>query len=277
MPVKATRLLRAMRGGAQAQLLAAEDGHWYVTKYVNNPQHRRILVNEWIGAHLLRELKISAPETRVIEVPPELLASEPAIRIQLANQTIPVPPGWHFGSRFPGNPLKEAVYDYLPDTLLSSVVNLEDFRGALVFDKWTGNSDSRQAIFFRRHIRDWLDRESAGPTQKGFIAQMVDHGYIFDGPNWGFHDSPLQGLYFRPMVMEQIRGLRDFEPWLTRAVEFPARTLDEVLRSAPARWLEEDEGELERLLEQLYARRKRIPQLILAVRAARPSLFPAWK
>jgi hypothetical protein len=42
------------------------------------------------------------------------------------------------------------------------------------------------------------------------------------------------------------------------------------------RWLEGDEGEIERLLAQLHARRKRIPELIEAVRNARPSLFPAW-
>ena len=46
MPLTAVRHVRKMRGGAQAHLLEADDGHWYVVKFRNNPQHRRILVNE---------------------------------------------------------------------------------------------------------------------------------------------------------------------------------------------------------------------------------------
>jgi len=33
------------------------------------------------------------------------------------------------------------------------VVNLEDFRAILVFDKWTGNADGRQSVFYRAMVR----------------------------------------------------------------------------------------------------------------------------
>ena len=49
MPVQAVRSIRKMRGGAQAHLLLADNGRYYVVKFKNNPQHRRILVNEWIA------------------------------------------------------------------------------------------------------------------------------------------------------------------------------------------------------------------------------------
>ena len=52
MPLTAVRHVRKMRGGAQAHLLEADDGHWYVVKFRNNPQHRRVLVNEAICATL---------------------------------------------------------------------------------------------------------------------------------------------------------------------------------------------------------------------------------
>jgi len=42
-----------MRGGAQAHLLQADDDYWYVVKFRNNPQHRRILVNELLSATIL--------------------------------------------------------------------------------------------------------------------------------------------------------------------------------------------------------------------------------
>ena len=62
MPVDARRLIRKMRGGAQAHLIRAADGDHYVVKFLNNPQHRRILVNEWIASVFLRYLGISTPE-----------------------------------------------------------------------------------------------------------------------------------------------------------------------------------------------------------------------
>ncbi|MEO7142944.1 MAG: hypothetical protein ABI165_05510, partial [Bryobacteraceae bacterium] len=63
MPVDAIRLIRKMRGGAQAHLIETGDGHFYVVKFRNNPQHRRILINERIASILLDYLQITAPPT----------------------------------------------------------------------------------------------------------------------------------------------------------------------------------------------------------------------
>jgi hypothetical protein len=61
MPVDARRLIRKMRGGAQTHLVEAGDGNFYVVKFLNNPQHRRILVNELIGSVFLRYLVFQPP------------------------------------------------------------------------------------------------------------------------------------------------------------------------------------------------------------------------
>ena len=37
MPLNAVRLIRKMRGGAQAHLLECDDGCFYVVKFLNNP------------------------------------------------------------------------------------------------------------------------------------------------------------------------------------------------------------------------------------------------
>lgn len=266
-----------MRGGAQACLLACDDGRWYVTKFRQNPQHRRVLVNEWIAARLTAHLSLAAPEARVVELSAAFLAANPDANPQLASRRLPVSPGWHYGSQFPGNPHSEAVYDYLPDQLLASVVNVRDFLGALVLDRWCANSDARQAVFFRRRVREWLPGADVPAQQKGFVAWMVDNGYLFDGPHWTFADSPLQGLYMRPLVYAGIRNLDDFQPWLDLAAECPTGVLDEALRSLPREWLEEDdERRLEDLLEQLVRRRRRIADLLLATVRARPAAFPSW-
>jgi len=282
MLVHATRFLRHMRGGAQAHLLEGGDGYCYVTKFRENPQHVRILVNEWISSRVLEYLRIAAPKVAIVELDEPFLAREPDVKIRLVAKELPVSAGWHFGSRFPGNPDRDAVYDYLPDSLLAQVQNLRHFLAVFAFDKWTANSDSRQAIFVRQRIKEWLDdpdlpARSASPLAKGFVALMIDHGYTFDGPHWEFNDSPMQGFYFRPMVYQGVRKLDDFEPWLTRIREAPAELFDGILRDLPRQWLPGgDETPAERLVEQLYRRRKLVAGLIESSASARPSYFPAW-
>jgi hypothetical protein len=272
MPLTAVRHIRKMRGGAQSHLLHADDGHWYVVKFRNNPQHRRILINELVSSVLLDYLKISAPETALLRVTADFLSANTDVHLTLGSQRIEVEPGWHFGSRYPGDPARTAVYDFLPDALLPSVVNLEDFRGILVFDKWAGNADGRQSIFYRANVR--VGRSVARP---GFVARMIDHGYVFDGPNWDFPDSPLQGLYARRIVYEGVRSLADFEPWLGQLEHFPEEVIDQAWKGIPADWIAGEEEALERLLERLYERRKRLPGLLQECRAARVDPFPNWK
>jgi len=286
MPVQATGLIRKMRGGAQSHLLQCSDGHFYVVKFLNNPQHRRILINEWIASVFLNYLQISAPPAAIVDLSPGFLEAHPDVYIQLGSRRQAVEPGWHFGSRYPGDPAKVMVYDFLPDTLLDRVVNAREFLGVLAFDKWIGNADARQSIFFRARLRQW----ASSPTQPappagfvaqapaaGFVVQMMDHGYIFDGPHWKFPDSPLQGLYFRPNVYEKVRGWQDFEPWLDRVMYFPEEIVDAAQKQIPPQWLGEDAGALQSMLEKLMSRRRRVPDLIRDSRRGRVNPFPEWK
>jgi hypothetical protein len=273
MPVDARRLIRKMRGGAQAHLLEASDGHFYVVKFLNNPQHRRILVNEWMASTFLHYLGVATPEVAIIQLSETFLHENPDTYIQLGTSRKRVQAGWHFGSRFPGHPERTVVYDFLPDTLLERVENLGDFRGVLAFDKWMGNADSRQAIFFRARLKDPFAQASS----VGFMGQMVDHGFVWNGPHWQFTESPLQGLYFRSLVYREVRGLDEFQPWLDRIVHFPEEVVDQALKQIPAAWREGDEEELEKLLHRLLARRKRVPDLIEGCRNGRVSPFPNWR
>lgn len=270
MPLTAVRHIRKMRGGAQAHLLEADDGHWYVVKFRNNPQHRRVLVNELLAATLLDYLKVSAPETALLRVTADFLRANPEVHLTLGARRIEVAPGWHFGSRYPGDPARIAVYDFLPDALLAGVANLEDFRAILVFDKWVGNADGRQAVFHRAMVR----RGQGG--HQAFVARMIDHGYAFNGPNWDFPESPLQGLYARRLVYQEVRRLDDFQPWLDLAMNFPGEVIDHAWKSVPPDWVDGDESALVDLLERLFQRRKRVPELISACRGGRVDPFPNW-
>jgi hypothetical protein len=277
MPTDARRLIRKMRGGAQAHLLEASDGHAYVVKFINNPQHRRILVNEWIASVFLNYLGIATPEAAMVRVSKEFLEANPEVHLQLGNCRQLPDAGWHFGSRYPGDPERTVVYDFLPDIILDTVENLSDFLGALAFDKWMGNADSRQSVFFRARLKEWIPNTAAHGLKTGFVAQMIDNGFVFNGPNWGFIESAIQGLYFRPSVYRSVRGLGDFEPWLSRIVNFPEEVVDQAVKAIPPVWLEGEEEALEVLLARLLKRRARVPDLIQDSLRGRVNPFPNWR
>jgi hypothetical protein len=277
MPINATRLIRKMRGGAQAHLLQCDDGHFYVVKFRSNPQHRRILVNEWLASAFLQYLEISTPAAEIVNLSAGFLEANPEVHIQLGSRRMPVEPGWHFGSRYPGDPAKIIVYDFIPDLLLNKVANLNEFLGVLAFDKWIGNADARQSIFFRARLQQWPAAKRDQPLRMGFVASMMDHGYVFDGPHWTFTDSPLQGLYFRPAVYRRAKSFDDFQPWLDRVMHLPEEVVDRAQKQVPPEWLEDDEPALNALLGRLMARRKRVPDLIEASRSGRINPFPDWR
>ncbi len=275
MPLTARRHIRRMRGGAQAHLVEADDGQFYVVKLRNNPQHPRVLINESVSSVLLRYLQISSPEVGILALSPEFLAASPGLSIQLGTRRVAPESGWHFGSRYPGHPDQVAVYDFIPDVLLKETVNLREFLGVLAFDKWVSNADGRQAVFFRSRVHEWTAvRTSSRP---GFLAWMIDHGFAFNGPYWDFPDAPLQGLYHRPLVYDAVRSLDDFEPWRERIIHFPIEVLDQAWRQVPLEWLDGEEAGLEELLERLLARRSHLDRLLLECLRARPALFPNWK
>jgi len=271
MPLTAIRHVRKMRGGAQAHLLEADDGHWYVVKFRNNPQHRRILVNELIAAELLDYLKIASPHTALIRVDSRFLEANPDVHLTLGTRRVPIEPGWHFGSRYPGDPARTAVYDFLPDKLLSDVANLDDFRAILVFDKWAANADGRQCVFYRARVEEGAGEHAA------FVARMIDHGFAFNGPHWDFPDSSVQGLYARPIVYNRVQSLDDFQPWLDLVRNFPEEVMDRAWKRVPPDWIAGDEGALEEMLCNLYERRKRIAELLAGCRDSRTNPFVNWK
>jgi hypothetical protein len=277
MPVNARRLLRKMRGGAQAHLIEADDGHFYVVKFRNNPQHRRVLVNEWLGNSFLRYLGITVPDTQIVAVSQKFLDEFPDASIQLGSRRLPPSPGWHFGSRFPGHPDRIAVYDFVPDSLLEQVENLKDFVAILVFDKWAGNADARQSVFLRAKLNEYVPGAIFQPNRVGFIALMVDHGYLFNGPHWEYVDTPASGLYFRPSVYRHIRSWSDFQPWLDRVLNFPDEIVDEALRGLPTEWLNGDADSLYTLLERLMNRRRKVPDLLRSCGRGVPNVFPEWR
>jgi HipA-like kinase len=265
--VLAVEFIRRMRGGSQPFLMGCNDGHTYVVKFRNNPQHVRILANEMLASHLAALIGLPVPGRAFVEVSRNLISGNPLLKFQVAAREEECDAGLQFGSRFPGAPSRTLVVDFLPDRLLRRVSNLASiFVGAYVLDKWTCNCDGRQVIFHRDAEQDRAE----------YSATLIDHGFCFNDGEWNFPDSPIRSLYPRRLVYESVRRLQSFEPYLSRIENLAAGELEDGLRGAPPEWCGDDPGQLPRLLERLYSRRRRVRQLIVDAKNSSLKPFSNW-
>ena len=262
--LSAVQHVRPLRGGSQAHLIRASDEQYYVTKFQNNPQHIRVLANEMLATRLGELLGLPLPRVTAIEVCPWLIEHTEALRIDVAGVRTAIRPGIHFASAYVVDPIYGQLFDYLPETLLQKVVNIEDFARILVLDKWTSNCDGRQAVFSRKS------------NPGNYRAIFIDQGYCFNAGEWSFPDSPLRGVYARNCVYQHVRNWDAFEPALTRAEDMDIDAIWRIGAGIPSEWYEHDRTGLDRLVEELYSRRSKIRDLITAFRESSRNPFPLW-
>jgi len=282
----AVEQIRRMRGGAQSQLMRCSDENYYVVKFQNNPQHRRILVNELLGTRLARRLGLPTTPVEIIYVHQELIELTPELCMEMPRARVPCQAGAQFGSRYPGDPRRLTLHDFLPDEQLRQVENLHHFAGMLVFDKWTCNTNGRQTLFFREDARGSMPRGHGGeetcgwPEDRdpGYTTVMIDQGFCFNAGEWNYPDAPLRGLYARNRVYEGVIGMESFAPWMERVEKsITEKVLEETVREIPPEWYEDDYDAVLRLVEQLYRRRTRVPELLLAAKNTTRQPFPNWR
>jgi hypothetical protein len=233
-----------MRGGSQSHLMRCDDDAYYVVKFQNNPQHVRILANEMIATRLAAGLGLCVPQVEVIEVRSELIIYTRELVMELGRGHIPCSAGKQFGSRLPVDPARMNICDFPLDERFDRVLNLEDFLGIFVFDKWTCNTDGRQAIFF-------VDAET----------------------------NPLDHPWYRAMMIDQgVTGMESFEPWLDRLEKSVTETmLLKEARRIPPEWYAGDWQAMQDLMERLYARRNKVRELIFSTLHSNRNPFPNWK
>ena len=253
-----------MRGGAQGQLMLGADGHAYVVKFQNNPQHMRVLANEFLVSRLAVAAGLSAPEAELVEVSNWLIENTPELEMDLGKTRVRCQPGLHFGSRFVGGLMPGQVVDYLPEEQLTELRNVEEFAGILALDKWTGNINGRQAVFTRKQ------------RERRYRAVFIDYGFCFHAGEWRFEDIPLRGVYYRNDVYRRVGGWDSFEPWLTRLETMAAETVWAAAAEIPPQWYGGDLSDLEALVEKLLQRRGLIRALIDGFRTSDRNPFPNW-
>ena len=278
----ATEQIRRMRGGAQSHLMRCSDGNYYVVKFQNNPQHRRILVNELLGTRLAARRGLPTTAAEIVHVSEELIRLTPELCMEMPRSRVPCQAGPQFGSRYPGDPRRLTLHDFLPDEQLRAVENLYAFAGMLVFDKWTCNTNGRQTLFFREEPHQPFAQGNGHETDEGqsgsYEAVMIDQGFCFNAGEWNYPDAPLRGLYARNRVYEGMIGMESFAPWLKRLEKsITERVLSEMVSKIPPEWYEDDYDAVMHLLEQLYRRRTRVSELLLAAKNTTRQPFPNWR
>jgi hypothetical protein len=254
--VLARKAIRPMRGGSQAHLVLT-DGGYFVTKWKENPQHRRVLINEAIGSQLLALMDIATPDWATVLINERFIAANPSVRISLQTGSIPITRGRHFGSKVMINPEVASVHDLLPCQLFGRVGNLDDFLKVLVFDLWVDNNDGRQAVFVkatRSRIKDGQ-----------FAVQMIDHGFAFgfDGREWRMRDRVAGKVY--PMLAHLYQrgdAAETFAITIAAAQSISRSDFDTIMNSLPTEWLAEDREAIQKVFNELLRRAARLPDLV---------------
>jgi hypothetical protein len=253
-----------MRGGAQAHLMRARDGHFYVVKFQNNPQHLRVLANELLATRLAERLGLPVPVAEVVDVGQWLIENTSELRVDLGGESVPCAAGLQFGARYVCDPAEGHIFDYLPESLLAKVKDQNAFVGMLVLDKWLGNANGRQAVFWKK------------ARAHTYNVSFIDQGYCFNAGDWDFPDSALRGVYPRNCVYQHVCGWESFEPWLSRAENFDPGVVRQIAGEIPPEWVENDWLALEKLVQAVIDRRSILRELITAFRKSSRQPFPAW-
>jgi len=264
LAVLAVQHIRRMRGGAQGQLMLGADGHVYVVKFQNNPQHMRVLANELLASRLAAAAGLTVPESDLVEVTSWLIENTRELEIDLGKTRTRCQAGLHFGSRFVGGLMPGLVADYLPEEQLAEVKNIAEFAGILALDKWTANANGRQAVFTHK------------ARERRYRAVFIDFGYCFNAGEWRFEDSPLRGVYYRNDVYREIVDWDSFEPWLSRLETMAEDVVWAAANEVPPAWYGGNLSEMEALVEKLLARRGRIRELIEEFGKSDRKPFPKW-
>jgi len=260
----AVQHIRRMRGGSQAHLIRASDNNFYIVKFVNNPQHVRVLASEFLASRLGMLLGLPMPEVRVIDVSEGLISHTPELRIQSEEFSVPCASGLQLASRYVADVFENQVFDYMPESMSNRVVNPQDFPRVLAFDKWTANCDGRQAVFVRS-LKERL-----------YKVAFIDQGHCFNCGQWSFPDHALHGIYYRNYVYRGVIGWQSFEPTLSRVETIELSDIRQAADGMPEQWYESDRDGLARLLHTLYNRRPLVRDLITAFRNSSRNPFPNW-
>lgn len=218
--------IRKLRGGSQPILVRADDGFFYVVKFLNNLQGSNLLFNEALGTELFRRAGLLVPEWRSVYVSEDFLDRYPACWMETENGRRRPMASWCFGSRYVSL-RNTALYEILPASSFSRIGNRRDFWTAWVLDMLCGHTDIRQALFLERYFQS-------------FEAYFIDHGHLFGGATGGAMPNYMASRYLDPRIYAHVSTSVEDADEIQRAIQsLDLTALSNVVSSLPEGWCTE--------------------------------------
>jgi hypothetical protein len=230
--------VRALRGGSQPRLMRASDGHLYVVKFQDNPQGSRVLANELLASRLAQQLGLPVPQAEILELSPKLAE---AMYIETPAGSRRISPGLQVGLRLVISPLDGRIYDLLPRVYADQIRNKEHFAGVKLFDLWTCNRDTRQAVYWKQS------------QQKKFTVTFIDNGHCFGGPEWKLPAS---------ITADTLPSAEEGSYWLAKIDSLLPDFMSQLADEIPSEWYGNDFGGLCGMLVQLVVRQADLRRLL---------------
>jgi hypothetical protein len=222
--IKALLHIRKLRGGSQPILVRADDGFFYVVKFLNNLQGSNLLFNEALGTELFRRAGLLVPAWRPVYISEDFLDRYPACWMETENGRRRPKAGWCFGSRYLSL-RNTALFEILPERSFSRIGNRRDFWTAWVLDTLCGHADNRQALFLERN---------SGSIE----AYFIDHGHLFGGAAGTESPRFLASRYLDPRIYAKA-NVEDADE-IQRAIQYLDLTaFSNVASSLPGGWCTE--------------------------------------
>lgn len=234
-------------------VIRAEDGLLYVAKFAGNPKGTRSLVNEWVAYQLLARLGVCTPALSILQLTSRAQPVD-QFYIQEGSERVPIRRGFHLGSLLPEDPEANAIWDFLPRTLLPYVVNIDDFATLFVFHQWVCHTGRPQAVFLR---------ENNVPPHRRYRAYFIDHSLIFAGRRWELRDNFGCDLYFDKGVYQRMAMANLCTQAIEKIEDLAETDVLSIVETVPKPWLtNQDDEALPVLFQQLNQRRRTLRSAI---------------
>lgn len=221
------------------QFFRAHDGNIYVVKFQNTRLGSRVLVSELFAAKLGKLMGLCFPPSDIIELDNTLLAAEPYL------QDIGLEPGKYFASRY------LACAEYLGRDRLTTVVNIADIAGVILFDHMFHNADRAKN---QKNLLLRLENEH-------YIIYAIDNSHLFRSSRWTIESLENLGTKIKIYYYQHYRKLlkdllnpKDFLPYVESARAITDAQIDCIVKEIPGEWLPEAS---DRLALAAYAKLRR--------------------
>lgn len=244
--VCATSFLYKLRGSSQPSIIRASDGAFYVVKFNRFPGSQS-LINEAVGAELIRRFDLPQPAWITIEITSDFLDKNPGIWFYNERSTFRPPPGLHFGSRLIDAPEDQRTYQMIPHSWIDRINNRSDFLGMLVIDLWTNNCDRRQAVFLSDHGRR-------------LHANFIDNDFMFGGHLGRDKTCPRRAMTYDLGIYRGLWNETHLTRWVHNMSMISDDAIKDIIECVPGEWATSETRR--HIFSQLQTRRALLPHLL---------------